>query len=226
MRFLFVMREALLNVFDAPIRGLCDAGDEVLILVEARRPHTQHMVDRLQEEVPEVTIRFVEPELSDSPEVQLEAALRVWIDYLRYFEPELVEATSYRDQRGRALPERLRRETDRAAGESPELRRALAAGLRAVDRTLPVPGEVIGLVERERPDAVVVSPLMTHASQQVLYLRAARRLGIPSALCVASWDNLPSKGLITRSRISSPCGTKRSEMRRSVSTAFRRSGSA
>jgi hypothetical protein len=196
MRFLFVLREALLNVFDAPIRALCEGGDEVLILTESRRPRTHHLVDRLEAEVPEVTIRLVEPELGDSPEVELEAALRVWIDYLRYLEPELADATGYKEQRRRALPEDLRRDTDRAVSESPELRRALAAGLRAVDRTMPVPDEVMGVVERERPDAVLVSPLMTHASHQVLYLRAARRLGIPSALCVASWDNLPSKGLI------------------------------
>jgi hypothetical protein len=196
MRFLFVMREALLNVFDAPIRALCEGGDEVLILIEARRPRTHDLVERLEAEVPEVTIRSVEPELEDSPEVELESALRVWIDYLRYLEPELADATGYKEQRGRALPEGLRGETDRAASESPQLRRALAAGLRAVDRTMPVPGEVMGLVESERPDAVLVSPLMTHTSHQVLYLRAARRLRIPSALCVASWDNLPSKGLI------------------------------
>jgi hypothetical protein len=196
MRFLFVLREGLLKVFEAPIRSLCEGGDELLLLVEGQRPHTHHLVDRLETEVPEVTIRFVEPELRDSPEVELETALRVWIDYLRYLEPELVDATGYKEQRGRALPERVRAETDRAASESPELRRALAAGLRAVDRTMPVPDEVMGMVERERPDAVLVSPLMTHASHQVLYLRAARRLGIPSALCVASWDNLPSKGLI------------------------------
>jgi hypothetical protein len=60
---------------------------------------------------------------------------------------------------------------------------------------MPVPPEVTGLLERERPDAALVSPLKgERGSRQVLFLRAARRVGIPSALCVASWDNLPSTG--------------------------------
>jgi hypothetical protein len=128
--------------------------------------------------------------------VALEDGLRLWADYLRYFEPELEGAMDYRKLRGRALPDSLREETDRLADESPELRRALSAGLRTLERTMPIPSEVTGMLEREQPDAVLVSPLMTRDSHQVFYLRAARRLGIPSALCVASWDNLPTKGHI------------------------------
>jgi hypothetical protein len=194
MRFLFVLQEAVLNVFEAPIRSLCDGGDEVLVLAEVPRELT--LDDRLDREVQGLEIRTVESDLRDHPDVALETALRTWIDYLRYFEPELEEATRYREQRGRNLPEDLRTATDRVVGESPEMRRALSAGLRAMERTMPIPEEVTELLERERPDALLVSPLMTRASAQVLYLRAARRLGIPSALCVASWDNLPSKGLI------------------------------
>jgi hypothetical protein len=196
MRFLFVLREGLLRVFEGPIQSLCEGGDEVLAIVEAQRRHTHHLVDRLKSRAPGIEIRFIEAELRERPEVELDTALRVWIDYLHYLEPELLPAERYREQRGRALPESLREATDRVSSESPEVRTALVAGLRALERTLEVPPEVTGLLERERPDAVVVSPLMTHSSQQVLYLRAARRLGIPTALCVASWDNLPSKGLI------------------------------
>jgi hypothetical protein len=194
MRFLFVLQEAVLNVFEAPIRSLCEGGDEVLVLAEVPRELT--LDDRLAGEVPRLTIRAVESDLRDLPDVALETQLRTWIDYLRYFEPELEEATRYREQRGRNLPADVRAATDRVVGESPELRQALSAGLRAMERTMPVPDEVTELLEREQPDALLVSPLMTRASVQVLYLRAARHLGIPSALCVASWDNLPSKGLI------------------------------
>jgi hypothetical protein len=195
MRFLFVLRESVLKVFEAPIRSLCEGGDEVVAMVEAPR-ELGWLVERLETDVPGLTIRTAGADEEESTEVALEAALRVWTDYLRFFEPELETATEYRRQRGRALPDGLRTDTDWLAGESPELRRALAAGLRAVERTMPVPPEVTALLERERPDAVLVSPLMTRDSRQVLYLRAARRLGIPSALCVASWDNLPSKGHI------------------------------
>jgi hypothetical protein len=195
MRFLFVLRESVLNVFEAPIRSLCDGGDEVLVVVESPRK-LGWLADRLGAEVPGLTIRTVEPGERERLDVALEDGLRLWADYLRYFEPDLEDATDYRKLRGRALPDGLRAETDRLAEESPELRRALSAGLRTLERTMPIPAEVTGMLERERPDAVLVSPLMTRDSHQVFYLRAARRLGIPSALCVASWDNLPTKGHI------------------------------
>jgi hypothetical protein len=131
----------------------------------------------------------------DGSKMELDGALRVWVDYLRYFEPELAGATKYRQRCGRRLPTTLREATDRAASASPELRRALTTSLHEVERSLPVPDPVVRLIERERPDAVVVSPLKG-GSPQVPYLRAARRLGIPSALCVAAWDDLPTRSAI------------------------------
>jgi hypothetical protein len=196
MRFLFVLRTAgLLSVFEAPIRGLCEAGDEVLVLLE----ETAELVppfQLLESEVARLTVRPGGAAPDDDADVELEASLRTWIDYLRYFEPELQRATKYRDRCGRPLPKALRRQVDDVARDSPELRQALAAVLRSVERSLPVPNAVLDSVERERPDALIVSPLLKRGSPQVPYLRAARQLGIPSALCVASWDNLTSTGLI------------------------------
>lgn len=194
MRFLFALRNGdVLRVFDAPIRRLCEGGDEVLALLEAPS-QLAGLSRRLEAELDGLTIR-PGVELRGA-KVELDEALRVWIDYLRYLEPDLEGAMKYKERCGRPLPAALREDTDWAAGESPELRRALAAGLRAIERSLPVPDEVMRLLERERPDAVLVSPLLKRGSPQVAYLRAARRLGIPSALCVASWDNLTSTGVI------------------------------
>jgi ADP-heptose:LPS heptosyltransferase len=46
------------------------------------------------------------------------------------------------------------------------------------------------------PDVVAVSPLIDIAGGQHAFVTASRALGIPSALLVASWDNLTNKGLI------------------------------
>jgi hypothetical protein len=196
MRFLFVLRNAAgLRVLEAPIRGLCEGGDEALVLLE----ETAQLVApfrRLESEVDGLTVRPGGAAPDDDADIELDALLRTWIDYLRYFEPELQGATKYRQRCGRPLPKSLRGQTDRAVAKSPELRRALAAGLRAIERSMPIPDAVIRSVEHGRPDAVVVSPLLKRGSPQVQYLRAARRLGIPSALCVASWDNLTSTGVI------------------------------
>jgi hypothetical protein len=196
MRFLFVLRNASgLRIFEAPIRSLCGGGDEMVVLLE----ETAQLVapfQRLENEVDGLTVRPGGAAPHDDANVGLDASLRTWIDYLRYFEPELERAAKYRERCGRPLPKGLRGQTDRVAANSPELRRTLADGLRAVERSLPVSERIVTLLERERPDALLVSPLLKRGSPQVPYLRAARRLGIPSALCVASWDNLTSTGVI------------------------------
>jgi FkbM family methyltransferase len=46
------------------------------------------------------------------------------------------------------------------------------------------------------PDVLAVTPLIEPGSPQAEYLRSARALGIRTAYCVASWDNLTNKGLI------------------------------
>jgi hypothetical protein len=42
----------------------------------------------------------------------------------------------------------------------------------------------------------VRDPLVALGSAQSEFLRAARHLGIPSAFCIAGWDNLTNKGLV------------------------------
>jgi hypothetical protein len=51
-------------------------------------------------------------------------------------------------------------------------------------------------IARDRPDLLLITPLIELGSPQLDYLRAARRRGIRSALCVWSWDHLSSKALI------------------------------
>ncbi len=72
----------------------------------------------------------------------------------------------------------------------------LLRALAAAERALPDEKEITRFVAGIAPDAVAVSPLVEARTDLTDYVRAARSLGIPSALCVASWDNLSSKGLI------------------------------
>jgi hypothetical protein len=48
----------------------------------------------------------------------------------------------------------------------------------------------------QAPDALLVTPLVDFGSRDADYLRAARRLGIPTGFPVFSWDNLTNKGLL------------------------------
>ena len=68
--------------------------------------------------------------------------------------------------------------------------------MRGVERTLPITPEVLRFLGADRPDLVLVTPLLYFGSRQGEYVRGARRLGICSVLCVGSWDHLATKGLI------------------------------
>lgn len=50
--------------------------------------------------------------------------------------------------------------------------------------------------EKVDPDLFIVSPLVNVKSWQTDAVKSAMKLGIPTALCVASWDHLTTKGLI------------------------------
>jgi hypothetical protein len=65
-----------------------------------------------------------------------------------------------------------------------------------LERAVPTSRRVDRFVAARRPDVVLASPVVELASTQVDHLRSARRAGIPTGICVASWDNLTGKGLL------------------------------
>ena len=67
--------------------------------------------------------------------------------------------------------------------------------LRRIERALPLSPAAVAFVRDQRPDLVCLTPLFGSPAQLEV-LRAARSLGVPTCLTVASWDNLSNKGLI------------------------------
>ena len=126
----------------------------------------------------------------------LATTVRLMLDYLRFFEPAFLHADKLRDRAEKRLP-RVHAATTRliARGGGPA-RSVLSAALRSIERLIPVSPALEQFVRDQHPDLLLVTPLIELGSQQVDYVKCARKLGIPSALCVASWDNLTSKGLI------------------------------
>jgi len=68
--------------------------------------------------------------------------------------------------------------------------------LQAFERAIPSNSVIEHYLLRANPDVLVVSPLVTNQSSQVDLLKSAQQVGIPTALCVASWDHLTTKGLM------------------------------
>jgi hypothetical protein len=92
---------------------------------------------------------------------------------------------------------RLRAVDAEAAGmNTPAGRRLLRRMLKTLDRAVPHHPEIEQFVRACAPDVVLVTPLSNPARRKRMYVRAARAVGVPVALCVYSWDNLTNKGLI------------------------------
>ena len=128
----------------------------------------------------------------------LMATLRAGVDYLRYLEPRFAGATYLRRRAEKSLPDGLRFLT--YVRRVPRTVVTAAIGLmRAADRVIPAALWATEFLSRQKPDVVFVSPLVTlgvAARSQTECVKAARRLGIPVIVGVASWDHLTSKGLV------------------------------
>jgi hypothetical protein len=198
VRVLFAMRHAgYSRLFASTLRELCVRGHEVDVLFGRSTKRADDssgaLVARLTDELPGLRAHpGLEARFSTArqpADVQGGFLLHNWLDYLQYFRPELAAASKLRSRVASALPLDLRSATEVLAA-SPAGLGQLVAALEAVERELPVPAEIVGYLEETRPDAVLVSPLLERGVPQLAYLRAAETVGIPSAVCVASWDNL------------------------------------
>lgn len=126
------------------------------------------------------------------------ATLRAALDYLRYLEPTFTGAAYLRRRSEKTLPG--------AAGwliRVPRLPRAIVSAgiylMRGLERLVPASRATRGFLAQVAPDLVFVSPLVTagaRSSGQTEMIKAARALGIPAVVGVASWDHLTSKGLV------------------------------
>jgi hypothetical protein len=122
-------------------------------------------------------------------------ALRRGLDYLHYLDNAFDDAPKLRARAAAKAPPLVRiLATSVAAGPTARtwLRRAVAA----IHRSAAPHPVVLSYLREHKPDVLVVTPLVEFGSPQLEYIRGARTLGIPVVYCVASWDNLTSKGLI------------------------------
>jgi len=126
----------------------------------------------------------------------LATTVRLGLDYLRFFDPAFAHASSLRERARKRLPKVYVWCVDTIAKGGALSRAALAWWLRFIERLIPTGAALDAFVSEHNPDLLLVTPLVELGSQQVDYVKSARRLGVRSALCVASWDNLTSKGLI------------------------------
>lgn len=196
MRFLLVIRHGLyLRNYESVVRQLARCGHDVQIAVSDPKPVDDTLLRALPAEHPQVSVCMM-PErtgwwwAANDP-------LRAIRDYFRYFEPAYADARLLVERGSRRIPANVRFIFERIGlGRLPPLRRAIDRILALVERSTPPDSALRAWIAAQRPDAVLITPLVEFQYVQLDVLKAARALGLPTALLVASWDNLTNKGLI------------------------------
>lgn len=113
-----------------------------------------------------------------------------------------------RKLQGRML-ERLHHELRLPEGSEPGFIRALLAMpeaqvarldtvIRLAERSLPPAPIFDEFIDANRPDVLLVSPLVHFGTAQADVVASARRLGVPVWMLLFSWDNLSTKGCLHR----------------------------
>jgi hypothetical protein len=122
--------------------------------------------------------------------------LRLTADFVRFQDPGLPGGEWPRRRVGRRLAALGAPEPPQAAGLSREVHRWLTAALAGVERLLPPEPALEAAIGAVGADAVLLVSRCSFGGSEPDVIKTARRLGLPSALLVWSWDNLSSKAVL------------------------------
>lgn len=201
LRIVFSMRNFwYVKLFESVIVELASRGHSVHILAERGERH-EFTRDWNQAAAAladtQTTVSFAwAPRPIEDDWADLRLMVRLGLDHLRFLEPDYRDAPMLGERARRRTPETLVRLADTFPFSTRPGRALLRAVLRAAERAVPTSAPLAQTLEDARADVMLVTPLLTLGSEQVDVLRIAGTLGVPSALCVGSWDHLSSKALI------------------------------
>jgi hypothetical protein len=174
------------------VRELAARGHDVTVAVHG--DNDVPALERLAAESPRVSVERAASPSGDSRRrwVALAADVRSSLDFLAFLDRRYNDI--YRARARRRVPgpvlallPLLRFQPFRIV-----VRRLLLL----VDRAIPTDPELERYLTKLRPDVVLFTPYVGLRTMQVHYLRAAKALGLRTAICVKSWDNLSSKSAL------------------------------
>ena len=198
MKILFVMRHfGYVRNYEGVLRQLAAEGHQIHIAAELGRNKMgeDSLGQALARELPAITMgRAPVPE--DTAWTRTSQISRVLVDALRYMDPHYRNAPALHTRAERTVPRAFRPFLHLVERLGSRVARLVCMTLCALERVIPLSNDVTAFLQAQGPDVLLVTPLVEPASIQVDYVKSARALGIPSALCVASWDNLTNKGAV------------------------------
>jgi hypothetical protein len=194
VRIVFLLRHALyLRHFESALRTLAERGHVImLVFTPFPRPVDYALRDTLIKAYSNIVEEPIAPRtgwwwpVSDGG--------RTLRDFVRYLDPAFDDAPSLVERGGSRMPSAVRWLLTQLPRKF--VRPLLKFLLSLIDRAIPPDQSILAALRRWSPDLLVVSPMLDFTYGQTDYIKAARHLGIPTVLAVASWDNLTNKGVI------------------------------
>ncbi len=192
LKLMFVVGSAeYIRYFDSTMTLLMDRGHDVSIGVNRLRERKHARLEGIEDA--RTRILGVVPKRLDlwTP---MARAVRGTFDFVRYLQPRFAEAPALRARMKRKVLPSWMAWLDRTQTLDERQVATWYRWLSRVEAAIPVSRRLTHFLSTHQPDAVIVSPLVDAASDQVDIVRAAQSLGIPTVAAIASWDNLTNKG--------------------------------
>jgi hypothetical protein len=198
MKILFSMRHTgALRNYASTLRELARRGHAIhLAFMMPDKLGDGRLLWELTNEFPQITFGELGKKTPWRFWLGLARGVRSAADYVRYRTPEYAGARLLHDRAATRVPGWFRWMLGLPLVRSRAGLTLVSRGLLTVERAIPTDRWIADQIVAQTPDVVLVTPLVDIGSDQVEYVKAARALGIHSALCVHSWDNLTNKGLI------------------------------
>jgi hypothetical protein len=200
VRILFVInRMAHVRHFDRAIRLLADRGHDICL---AAQEDDLELPEVLRDQ-PRITTTLA-PDKRGDDWGRATTAVRRSRDYIRYLHPRYADAKLLRRRAFEKVVGAVSGRAEELSAEWAELllgmnkpeQKRLDAILAMLETAIPDDPGIRAFIAAQRPDLLVVSPMVGVGFSQADYVKSARALGIPSGMLVFSWDNLSNKGLI------------------------------
>jgi hypothetical protein len=192
LRLLFVLGgPEYIRYYDSTMKSFADRGHHVMVAVNELQERKHARLEMVGDDRIAILGEF--PARRDFW-LPFARAVRGTMDFVRYFHPRFAAAPALRHRMYRKVLPRMLRPLDRIRTLSEPALARLIRFLQMCERAVPVSPEIRAYLEARRPDAVIVSPLIDAASDQMDAARAAHAAGIPLVAAIASWDNLTNKG--------------------------------
>ena len=194
LRVLFVMPSLRsLRYFQSTLELLVERGHKVHLRLEERRGASERQWLARMARADNFTFDIVKA-IKREPWQLRRQSVQAGMEYLHFLAPSFQGRTRYMTRAMRRSPSPvLRRLTELPLIRTARGLRCLYATLAVVDRGLPASALAAQHLRKRRPDVVVLGVRGSRSLTSSNYAEAARKLGIPSLHCVASWDNLTTR---------------------------------